>query len=327
MWNAWPAHPGNQLVTLAQNATQELVLVAPFVKVQALINILGALSPESRLTVVTRWKPIEIASGVSDIDCFSIVTKREKSKFLLCPNLHAKYYRGDNAILIGSANLTLRAAAWSTASNLEILDPPSSGLARWEAFEEYLLDNSWAPSAGYVEMMRLAVARLSKEQAPIENPPLNVLGNSHGTGAGAALRPFSTWIPQTRTPHQLFLAYTGQWLALSTAVQEQAALDLAVLDLGSGLNEEGFRICVGIMLLQHSLVREIEAQLIVSPMRFGELRRVVRRWLNRTSNGADVTSASQALLRWILEYCPERFVLNTPRYSEILSLREAERIE
>jgi len=52
--------------------------------------------------------PEEIAAGVSDLDVWRVVCKRPHARLLLCPAIHAKYYRIDGLALVGSANLTRR---------------------------------------------------------------------------------------------------------------------------------------------------------------------------------------------------------------------------
>ena len=95
-------NPGDSFILLCQEAT-DLLIVAPYIKADALTIALENLSSGASLTCVTRWNPQDISSGASDTICRTIVLQRGGT-FRLHPSLHAKYYRAGNAMLVGSAN-------------------------------------------------------------------------------------------------------------------------------------------------------------------------------------------------------------------------------
>ena len=97
---------GEVLETICRMGSREAVLVAPFIKRGALGRLLAKLPDGVRLLCVTRWRPEEIAAGVSDPDIWLDLQQRAGATLRLCPSLHAKYYRVDEACLLGSANLT-----------------------------------------------------------------------------------------------------------------------------------------------------------------------------------------------------------------------------
>ena len=75
------------------------------------------------MVVVTRWRPAEIAAGLSDLEVFDIANERPRTEVRLSHSLHAKLYVADDRCLVGSANLTAAALGWRQDSNLEILIP------------------------------------------------------------------------------------------------------------------------------------------------------------------------------------------------------------
>ncbi len=117
-----------------QNA---VFIAAPYIRAAALTRFLANVPSVPELTCVTRWQPKDLALGVSEVECRRIILNRG-GHFLLHPTLHAKYYRFDDEILIGSANLTMSGMGWSWRSNLEILAPPSDAFD-YLAFESELL--------------------------------------------------------------------------------------------------------------------------------------------------------------------------------------------
>ena len=131
--------PGEVLSRLCAGA-QLLVVAAPYIKADALVRILADVSPTATLICVTRWNPHDLAVGASDTECRTIVTERGGS-FRLHPSLHAKFYRFDDVVLIGSANVTSSAMGWSAQPNLEILcragDDFDAG-----AFQQELIEGS-----------------------------------------------------------------------------------------------------------------------------------------------------------------------------------------
>ena len=114
--------PGDVLLGLC-SGSERLVIVAPYIKVDTLKIMLADVSQLASLTCVTRWKPHDLAVGASDAECRTIV-KDFGGSFRLHPSLHAKYYRIDDVVLIGSANLTFSAMGWTPQPNLEILCQP-----------------------------------------------------------------------------------------------------------------------------------------------------------------------------------------------------------
>lgn len=70
----------------------EVVIVAPYMKSDALRRILSVVSGDASITCVTRWAPADIMVGASDTACRSLVLNRGGT-FRLHPSLHAKFYR------------------------------------------------------------------------------------------------------------------------------------------------------------------------------------------------------------------------------------------
>ena len=72
-----------------------MLLVAPFIKVGAFQRLLASIADEVSIHCITRWRPEEIAAGVSDLEIWPILRDRPHSRLWLRPDLHAKFYRAD----------------------------------------------------------------------------------------------------------------------------------------------------------------------------------------------------------------------------------------
>ena len=63
--------PGDLVTSLCSNA-QSVVIVAPYIKADALSRVLATTSAEASLTCVTKWDPHDLAVGASDAECRSL---------------------------------------------------------------------------------------------------------------------------------------------------------------------------------------------------------------------------------------------------------------
>ena len=224
------SRPGDMLSNLCSGA-QHLVIAAPYIKADALTTILGDVSPAS-LICITRWNPHDLAVGASDTECRTIVTERGGS-FRLHPSLHAKYYRIDDVVLIGSANLTRSAMGWSPQSNLEILCRPGDDFDVC-AFQQYLLEGAREISddefARWESITKISTQ--SNRTITDGQPPLD------------------TWRPATRDPRHLELAYQGREDKIASSDEQRAARrDIQALLIPPGLTDEQVRMWASACLL------------------------------------------------------------------------------
>ena len=86
----------SELVNLVGAARHEVVLVAPFMKMQVVASVLEATPKQVRVSLFTRWNPEEVARGVSDLEVFDLVQGRPNTVLSLVNNLHAKLYIADD---------------------------------------------------------------------------------------------------------------------------------------------------------------------------------------------------------------------------------------
>ena len=133
---------GDRILDLARSATEELILIAPFMRASAVRRVIEACPVSASITCVTRWDPLEIVHGVSDLEVWDVLQSRGRSKLLLQPRLHAKLYRSGSHSLIGSANLTLKALGWTQQANLELLMPFDGFDPTIVKFEQAVLSSS-----------------------------------------------------------------------------------------------------------------------------------------------------------------------------------------
>lgn len=212
--------------------------------------------------------------------------------------VHAKYFRCDQVVLIGSANLTGAALGWAENINLELVQEAEWGKTARE-FERQL----HALSTPATEEIAETVEGLAREL------PQPVVGEAYGVKESAE------WWPSLREPKDLWLAYSGGRNRMTRLSSDASRADLLALEIPPGLDMAQFRALVGIRLLQHRNVATID-EFLETPRRFGEVRDQISQMSGMSRSEA--SQRWQALMRWFLEYCPGRFEVIVPRHSEVM---------
>lgn len=305
---------GINLEKLCKQATREVLLVAPFIKQVALQRLLAIIPKGVTLRCITRWKPEEIASGVTDLEIWHLIKDYPNSSLELRSDLHAKYYRVDEQCLIGSANLTKKGLGWSTSSNLELLVELPAETEELQAFEEELLRGCIQVDQNLFNQVAETVTLL-KEQFPQSNQ-LTDEGNQVKLFLNFDNTFSNYWLPTLRNPGCLYLAYSEQWEKLTISTQEAANQDLMAFPLPNNLSEDIFNSYMGILILQKSIVQEVD-NFVKTPQRFGAVKNLILYLNENKSENFNATRCWQTLMRWLLYFLPNRYATSVPNYSEI----------
>lgn len=302
---------GSALERICQEASDEVLLVAPFVKASALARLLESISETAKLTCVTRWRPADIMAGVSDLEVFSIIDGHGGTLWLR-QGLHAKYFRGDDNVLVGSANLTDSALGWSSNPNLELLinvDLRENGL---EEFEKTLFKAAVQVDKNLYETF-LESADNWKLSAHLEDHRDVLLEETFSFEPRLNLE---SWVPSCRSPADLFRVYQpfGSEV-IPTETLRAGKLDLAILRPPLGLTADEFKGVIAASLLAIPIFNSID-RFVIEPRRFGEVREYLQQEFALSHE--ESTRAWQTIIRWIRHFLPERYEYNKPNYSEII---------
>ena len=112
---------GHRIRNIFSEARESVAIIAPFIKVQALRWLIEVVIPDVHIRCVTRWRPEEVAEGVSDPAIIYDLKARGNYNLTLVDNLHAKIYIADKRCLAGSVNTTNKGFGDVDNSNIEIL--------------------------------------------------------------------------------------------------------------------------------------------------------------------------------------------------------------
>jgi len=245
--------PGEKLSRLCSSANKEVILVAPFIKADAIKRLLASI-PDcvSKIKCATRWHPREIAAGVSDLEVFDILSSSPRAELFLNPLLHAKYYRIDDVYLIGSANLTQRGLGWIVPANLELLvQTPSDD--ELTAFEQQLFVTSRLATADIRNEMATAVAQILSIPNTIQS-----LSDENPYFADSPTPPSDSWLPACHNPEYLFRIYSLRDIdSILSATLHAGERDIQTLFIPPGLDESGFNKFVSASIQQTPMFQRI----------------------------------------------------------------------
>lgn len=290
---------GGMLVELAASARHKFVMCAPFAKQMVIDRLLEKIPAGVELLLITRWRPEEVAAGVSDTTVLESMWSR-KGVVYLHDRLHAKYYRNESQVLLGSANLTATALGWSAVPNLELLVEVRSDHIEW--LENLLLAEGVVATQAMADEVE-GIAKLL---------PKGVTAELREKVAGDAAP--VEWIPQLRAPSSLYSAYVKGVGLLTTRSAPAAAADLAALDLPPGLDERQFKHLVGHRLRVRPLFIELD-QFVEKPRRFGEVSRMLAE--RNSCDRVEADEVWQTVMRWMLEFMPDRYERHIVRHTEV----------
>jgi hypothetical protein len=277
-------------------------MCAPFAKEAVVTHVLSVVPDGVEVLLYTRWRPDEIAAGVSDTRVLNVVRSRGGVVYLH-DRLHAKFYRNEDRVLLGSANLTATALGWVPTPNLELL--VESDFASIVATERVLsIESTVATDQLAYEVNE--IAELLPKHAMHEEVSTSTL-------------PMSLWVPSLRMPSDLFTAYSTGTQSLTQRSSAAAAIDLVVLDLPVGLDREQFEILVGHRVRHQPFFQNIDDYL-EQPRRFGEVRQKISQLTG--FDRAQAEDAWQTTMRWMLEFLPRRYGRDVYRHSEVFSIIE-----
>jgi len=289
---------GNQLLKLVSSAKERVILVAPFIKVDAIQRVFDAIpvSGGAHIDCVTRWRPEDIVDGVCDLEIFEVIADRANAQLWKHPNLHAKFFRADQSCLIGSANLTGRALGWRLPTNLELLVELDTNLLGLQAWETSLM-NSCVPVTA---KLRDQIAQQAADIAA-QRPKITSIDVEHDDD------PSFRWVPLCPAPERLFKVYTGE---LDEAKMVRSAFEFAQRDLRAlgppkGYSEEQFLEYVAVRLQNLEVVQKV-ASASSSGVSDTQAAKLIEEYIDE-SPMISPPDAWRILKQWMMHFFPEQY--------------------
>ena len=215
---------GDRIRELFRHAEETVSIIAPYVKVDALKSLLDAIRPGIHVRCVTRWRPHEVAAGVSDPEIFDLLELRGDYDLLLVDNLHAKLFLADRNCLAGSSNVTQAGLGASHESNIEVLISTSiddPGVA-------WTLQGIGQVARPATKMLAKATRNLAEHLPAVPN--VDELDK--------------IWFPKSRFPDTAFEYYAGRNASSLRVAQRLVLQDLVEANVPLGLSGDAFRSAI-----------------------------------------------------------------------------------
>lgn len=243
---------GQKLLNFCSGAKGRLLLVSPFIKVEALKRILSAIPQEvDDLICVTRWHPDDIYAKVSDLEVFDLLQDRIGGKLYIHPYLHAKYFGSGRKCLVGSANITSKALGWSNPCNLEIL--VEEDRASFIDFETLLLNSATEATENLKKEIERIVNNMEKM-----NVKFSIEENCTHFGTSPNNVETKIWTPLCTRPELLFQIYFEYNIAKLIKWTLQAGQkDINALNIPAGLFHNMFNAYVSAALQQTHIANTV----------------------------------------------------------------------
>ena len=229
---------GDRVRELFVKADDDVTVVAPFIKIESLASLLKGVADSIRVSCVTRWRPKEIAAGVSDPQIFELLTERGNAELFLVDALHAKLFVADDKCLVGSSNVTAMGLGDLANSNIEVL------------VETHIDDPGVATTLDEIERLKRPVTVEMARTARVLAKSIVVTKIEGGEKSLA-------WLPISRRPEDAYRCYCCPPNGFVSTVEKATIEDVARMDIQPGLDEEEFNEAVRRQLMEIPIAEKL----------------------------------------------------------------------
>lgn len=233
---------GKDVQSLLESAKHDALVVAPFMRSEALARLFAYVPAGTQTRVVTRWRLPDLLAGVADLGIYDLVITKGAHLYLRY-DLHAKLFAADDQCLVGSANVTETALGWRSPENLELLVTVSRSEPEVVHFEKRLFKGAVRAS----EALRDRLATFLESHRGFKH-------TVSGLEPEVTTQLQPDWIPRVRNPEELFSVYNGSTDVGRVALRAMRA-DLRKMSIVPGMNEHLFREWVAAAISQTPLIQ------------------------------------------------------------------------
>ena len=147
----------NQLKTFLSEDFDELIIICPFISTKAIKKAFQKIKKleTKKITVVTRWRKLDIITGVSDLNVYAFL-KKKKVELMHHDKIHLKAFIKDRKYcFFGSANLTETGLGTTKNSNIELNEISTIDKKTYLSFVKIVEDSFLIDDKFYGEMLKL----------------------------------------------------------------------------------------------------------------------------------------------------------------------------
>lgn len=300
---------------LASGEELKLIIV-PFIKLDALVQLLKLQANLRGLKVVVRWRTQDLLAGVSDLEIYEYLKSRGCALFLNS-QIHLKLYIfGNNAAICTSANLTMKGLGYVENANIEAGCGADLTSEDWRSIYE-LVGASRAVSDEVFECFRSFMAK-TPNVPPLDLPALNL----------PAPKIFSiASFPATKTPREFMNYYLTRSAGMDAEFMRRAAHDEALFLIPSGLSEKDLGQCLQLQFCGTPFVKKFVEYLKVSgSLRFG----AANDWIHSNCEDSplpyrwEIKENTHILYNWLAEFFSPNISWSVPgKHSQVITWKDS----
>jgi len=290
---------------------QLLLIISPFIKVDALKSLLENTKYASDLKVVVRWRPEDIISQVSDLEIYPLLC-REKIPLYFNHRIHLKLYLlGANEAFHTSGNLTSKGLGLCEGCNIEV-----------GAFVP-ITNHDWVKLYEIIESSRIVnddvfeayVKYYHDNKKLMQDAPKLILPQDFG-------KEFSlSSLPASQNPKELWEYYSsGNKDSYGAEFTRKYVHDLIAFQMPEGLGKEDFFINLEKRIKQSRFIQSIVGLIQEKKScRFGE----VNSWIHAHCSDVplpyrwEIKANTNTLYDW-LSFFYKEITWDRPNYSQVI---------
>lgn len=287
-----------------------ILLVVPFIKLEALKQLLWAAEKSPGLKIVVRWQEQDILAGVSDLEIYPFL-KAQGITLYFNPDIHLKLYVfQSNAALNTSGNLTLSGLGYKEGGNVEVGNMVELLSDDWQRLFSIIDASTQVDDDVY-----------NKLQEAVKHTPKAPPDSSRSLWPTFQRKQFTIQtLPATETPDQLIAYYLALKSQYTSEEERRFAHDLAIYKIEPGLEEATLRIRLAQAVRINPFVKEFIDELkSKNSMSFG----LVTAWLHEKCEDVpvpyrwEIKDSVRILYNWLQFAFPE-VTWDIPRHSQVI---------
>lgn len=292
-----------------------LLVISPFIGLEALQRFIGKVGPPRGIKVIVRWRPEDLRNGVSDIAIFPYLSEQGIPLYIN-QDIHLKLYVFEsNAAFCTSGNLTLRGFGYNEKANIEVGCFVSLVQDDWLRLYELISKSRQVDEKMYSVYKQYLDSCPKMSQPP--TLPLELFGPAKAYTISS--------LPAVETPTKLAEFYFASELANQPAEEvRRAAHDFAIFAVPAGLDHVTFDQRLRLSFRTTPFVVDfIEMLKTERSLRFG----AVNDWIYRKCEDVplpyrwEIKENTRIFYNWLQHFVPE-ITWDRPNYSQVIHWQE-----
>ena len=294
------------------SSASNFVLFSPYIKEMILSQLFKDIAISENNTIITTWRPQDIAFGVSDIEVYPLC--KEKGVTLLLNNrVHLKSYIIDNfkTCIITSSNITDRGLAVSPNFNFELGVVVEGLNIEDKIYFDKIIEQSEEITQSYYEQVKEQVEKLDLQKDMPDNFEIKKDPSDKEF--------LFTALPMSDDIELLFDIYNGN-RNYDEETLRSAEHDIRIYKIPLGYSEQEFRKILKEKYFNHPFIEKF-LEFIGDGKYFGE----ATEWLHNncttvpTPRRYEIKSALQRIYKFTESLSEGEYIVEVPKkYSETL---------